>query len=120
MKSMTRTMGWRAFYNPLAQRGLSVANFWHDPIHQEEFKSSATFLSEMNNLVPHDASALYKDNFLRVRRAVFLGSEGDDCINPQLSSNFQFVDANEAKVAMNASAVYVNDTFGLKTLHERG
>lgn len=33
-QSMTREAGWLAFYNPIAQREISVANYWNDPNHQ--------------------------------------------------------------------------------------
>ena len=120
VKSMTRTAGWLAFYNPIAQREISVANYWNDPNHQWSDKEFNHFLPEVNNLVSHPRSDEFKKNFLRLKRAAFFGSSGDNCINPQLSSVFQFLDKNEKPVAMRQSEVYVRDTFGLATLDKRG
>ena len=120
LNSLTRDAGWLALYNPLGQRLISVANYWNDPSHQGLFRSQCHFLSTVNNLEPHSEAGAYKAAFLRLRRAVFLGSDGDDCINPPLSSVFQYVDAQGQPIAMNASVEYAQDTFGLRSLAQRG
>mmetsp|Transcript_12895 Transcript_12895/g.20006 ORF Transcript_12895/g.20006 Transcript_12895/m.20006 type:complete len:259 (+) Transcript_12895:77-853(+) len=50
-KKMARPVGWIAFYNPLAQRELSFANYWNDPRHNELFRKEANFLPEINGYV---------------------------------------------------------------------
>ena len=120
IKGLTRDAGWLALYNSIAQAHLSFANYWNDPNHQTMFADFNHFLPVHNNLVDHPDSAAYKDAFLRIERGVFLGSDGDDCISPPLSTVFQFLDTSDAVVQMEATREYKEDTFGLKTLDERG
>ena len=120
VRSATREAGWAIFYNAIAQDTISVANYWNDPNHAELFIKESHFLPLVNNLVAHPDAAVYKANFLRLKRAVFLGSSGDDCINPQLSTVFQFVDGAGKAVSMNQSVVYTADTFGLRSIEARG
>ena len=88
--------------------------------HQDLFLQRCNFLPVVNNLVSHTDSARYKSAFLRLQRAVFVGSDGDDCISPPLSSVFEFVDEHGRPTSMNSSAAFANDTFGLRTMAERG
>ena len=61
-----------------------------------------------------------KDNFLRIGKAVFLGSSDDDCINPPLSSVFRVVDDDGNPTRLKDSLEYEQDTFGLKTMDDEG
>jgi len=124
LKTMTRSLGWVVFYNELAQHELSIASYWHDPNHRSRMIEEATLLPILNGYVASsnndDAMTKAKLNFLRIRKAVFVGSAHDDCINPPLSSVFQFLDGDENPVAFNDTMEYQNDTFGLKTMMEQG
>eukprot|EP00578_Thalassiosira_sp_NH16_P018512 CAMPEP_0181098254 /NCGR_PEP_ID=MMETSP1071-20121207/12024_1 /TAXON_ID=35127 /ORGANISM="Thalassiosira sp., Strain NH16" /LENGTH=296 /DNA_ID=CAMNT_0023180829 /DNA_START=107 /DNA_END=994 /DNA_ORIENTATION=+ len=125
-EKMARPMGWIAFYNPIAQHGLSVANYWNDPRHSDLFRREANFLPGINGYIGDDDEstrsmmAEQKDNFLRIGKAVFLGSSDDDCINPPLSSVFRFVDDDGNPTRLKDSLEYEQDTFGLKTMDDEG
>lgn len=75
---------------------------------------------QINNLVSHSRSDEFKRNFLRLKRAAFFGSSGDNCINPQLSSVFEFLNKDSKPIPMKEAVVYAKDTFGLATLDKRG
>jgi len=120
VKAMTSDAAWLAFYNIIAQDELSVANYWNDPGHQDLFLWTSHFLPYVNNLKSHADMERFKANFLRLEKAVFLGSIADDCINPQLSSVFQFVDTHRHPVPTSTVREYDQDTFGLRTMHQRG
>ena len=117
--ALARDVGWLALYNPLGQK-ISVGNYWNDPSHQDLFRTQCNFLPRVNNLVPHADTASYKAAFLRLRRAVFVGSDGDDCISPPLSSVFEYIDEHGHTISLNASAPFANDTFGLGSMAQRG
>ena len=120
-KKMARPIGWIAFYNYLAQSELSIANYWNDPRHGHLFRREASLLPEMNGYLDDDDDMTdQKENFLRVERAIFLGSSDDDCINPPLSSIFEYVDAEGNATSFNESLEYAQDTFGLQTMHQEG
>mmetsp|Transcript_4184 Transcript_4184/g.8211 ORF Transcript_4184/g.8211 Transcript_4184/m.8211 type:complete len:349 (+) Transcript_4184:10-1056(+) len=117
-REMARPAGWIFFYNPVAQRGLSVANYWHDPRHMSLFIKETNFLPEINGYVDSGDIAAQKANFVRIGKAVFLSSEDDDCINPPLSGIFQFLDDNGDPTSLEQSYEYSQDSFGLKTMHD--
>lgn len=119
-KKMARPIGWIAFYNYLAQSELSVANYWNDPRHGHLFLREASLLPELNGYVDGEDMANQKSSFLRVERAIFLGSSDDDCINPPLSSIFEYVDAEGNATSLDESLEYAQDTFGLQTMHKEG
>mmetsp|Transcript_26666 Transcript_26666/g.76948 ORF Transcript_26666/g.76948 Transcript_26666/m.76948 type:complete len:373 (-) Transcript_26666:38-1156(-) len=120
-KKMARPVGWIAFYNFLAQNELSVANYWNDPRHGHLFRREASLLPQLNGYSDNSEDmADQKTNFLRVEKAVFLGSSGDDCINPPLSSIFEYVDAEGNATSLSESLEFSQDTFGLKTMHQEG
>lgn len=122
-KKMARPVGWLAFYNPIAQRELSFANYWNDPGHQRLFVREAEFLPSVNGYSSDEGNgdmAKQRANFLRVGRAVFLGSADDDCINPPLSSIFQFVDKDGNPASVEESVEYRTDAFGLRKMMEEG
>ena len=116
LKKMTRPLGWVVFYNILSQHGISISNYWHDPKHIEAMIEEATFFSALNGYDPRVDMTLAKRNFLRLRKAVFVGSDSDDCINPPLSSVFEFLDKDENPLPLHQSLEYRNDTFGLSTM----
>lgn len=135
---MARSVGWWAFYNPIAQRKLSFANYWNDPRHRHRFERNCNFLPSVNgyntttstgapnNMVDGDMRPNNDDmpqqraNFLRLDKAVFLGSAADDCINPPLTSVFEFVDVEDRPLSFNQSWEYQGDTFGLRTMLTEG
>jgi hypothetical protein len=47
---MTREAGWLVFYNPIAQREISVANYWNDPNHEWSNHEFNHFLPEVQSL----------------------------------------------------------------------
>jgi pimeloyl-ACP methyl ester carboxylesterase len=119
-KAMARPAGWIAFYNPIAQNEISIANYWNDPDHSWAFRHGCDFLPEVNGYVDNGTLAAQKRNFLRLNKAVFVGSSGDDCINPPLSSVFEYVDGHSSPTTRAMSKEYADDTFGLRTMAVQG
>ena len=122
LQELTLKEIWHVAYNGVAQATLSVANMWNDPNHRDEYLEENTFLPEFNNVV--DPKTQYKDNFLSLKKAVFLvgdiGNSYDGGIGPFQSALFQYPDANGTMVDMVDNQVYVEDTFGLRSMDERG
>ncbi len=108
----------------LMQSTLSVANMWSDPYHYEEFLADNKFLPKYNNLIDHEESEEFKKNFLALNKAAFLvgniGVEYDGGIGPWQSAIFKYYDADGNFVPMESSQIYTEDTFGLKSMDERG
>jgi len=87
------------FYSDLAQRTNSVANMWHDPVHQKLFLDRNTFLPLYNGLIDRSpGNARRKSNFLRLGQLVLLGGlmsneTGDGVVEPAESCLFGFYDS---------------------------
>eukprot|EP00164_Ancoracysta_twista_P005688 GFYU01007811.1.p1 GENE.GFYU01007811.1~~GFYU01007811.1.p1 ORF type:complete len:219 (+),score=69.07 GFYU01007811.1:2-658(+) len=112
---------WRLLYNPVLQNMLSVANMWHDPNVENNFIVNTNFIPELNNLRLHDNSARYRNNFLRVQKAVFFGSDGDEVIQPWYSSQFEYyAPDHKTRVPREQQTVYAKDLTGVRTLAEQG
>lgn len=83
------------------------------------------FLPVVNNLKSSkffnaSVSAQFKENFLRIKNLILVGGPDDGVITPWQSSQFGFYNTNQTVVDMKNQQVYLEDTFGLRTLNERG
>lgn len=132
------------FYTSIFQKELSIANFWyplsslrtlflpfllpvsflrHSPLNNEvPYQQHCNFLPFVNNIVPSANSTNFKNNFMRLNKAVFLASPADGLVEPYISELFGFFAMNsETKlVPVQQQAVYVQDTFGLKSMMQAG
>lgn len=125
--------------HPELQDKFSFVNVARFPA-QQQWVQANTFLPALNNLnqcEPSDEQGVQdqqrrKRNFLKLRAAHFFSSPGDDVVAPwQLSIFGQYSHVDSvAEIAtkfetlkvlnMRETDEYINDTFGLKTLDERG
>ncbi|KAL0481183.1 palmitoyl-protein thioesterase [Acrasis kona] len=115
-KNFTRYEAHRFFYTTLAQSFFSMSNFWVDPFHKEDYFKYNTFMP-----LYLSKNEVFKSNFLRLKKAVFLGSSADEVIEPYQSSTFGYWDWNPAYdqyklIPFHEQEVFVNDNFGLKTM----
>lgn len=110
---------YRLCYTALGQ-GVSICNYWNDPHHRDLYLNSSDFLAPLNDERLHPNASAWKQNLLRIRNLILIGGPDDGVITPWQSSLFGFYDANETVQDMRSQAVYVADTFGLKTLDGRG
>jgi palmitoyl-protein thioesterase len=117
-----------ALYAKPIQETVSFANYWHDPRALSEYHTRNLFLPLYNNEVAHARSAAFKANFLRTRRAFFLGGPDDGTIIPWQSTYLSYYrDANQSTVnttaccpSMHDTDLYARDTFGLRSMDEAG
>jgi len=114
-----------AYTSPM-QLSLSVANMWSDPYHVDDYLSKNTFLPKYNGLIDHDKKDEFKENFLSLNKAIFVvGSQADGVtydggIGPWQAAVFSYYNTTGEFVEMKDQSVYIDDTFGLKTMNERG
>ncbi|CAH3034600.1 unnamed protein product [Porites lobata] len=113
------------FYTNYFQNKFSLANYWNDPYHEDKNYEYNVFLPVVNN---NNASKFFnvtdgkrfKDNFLRIKNLVLIGGPDDGVITPWQSSQFCFYNMNLTVVDMTKQQIYLEDTFGLRSLDERG
>lgn len=108
-------------YTPELQASSSFANLYHDP-HFTSFLQGNKFLPALNGLLDDVDNQRRKSNFLRLKRAVFIGSDDDGIVVPAASQFFEFVSEENLSeiVPLQEQAIYRQDTFGLRTLDEDG
>jgi palmitoyl-protein thioesterase len=123
--------------DPTLQDEFAAANLQRAPVHNR-FATDNTFLTKINNVnkcesnKDKDDQERRKNNFLKLKAAHFFASPDDGLAAPWQTSVFgryshvDSVDEIESKfdqfsvVPMSETEEYVNDTFGLRTLDERG
>nr|ABM55661.1 putative palmitoyl-protein thioesterase [Maconellicoccus hirsutus] len=112
---------YKVLYKSLAQNLLSVANYWKDPYHQEEYYDYVKYLTKLNNEVQHGGSENFKKGFINLKQVVLFGGPDDEVIEPWQTSQFAFYYNNSAEIQpLKEQRYYTEDLFGLRTLDERG
>jgi len=115
------------FFNSL-QESNSVANMWNDPLDHSDYVKRNMFLPVYAGLTDDPRNnERRKANFCRLSKAVFLvGDYGatpyEGGIEPWQSGIFGFyADGSDKEIVpMRKTQIYLDDTFGLKTLDESG
>jgi len=108
----------RIFYSSPGQR-WSVANYWKDPHHNNEYLAHSRYLPFIDNAIQSSNSSKFKTNFVRLNKLVLIGGPDDGVITPWQSSQFASYNASEAPVPMMERDVYQRDLFGLQTLNAK-
>jgi palmitoyl-protein thioesterase len=121
LRNMSTHIAYKAFYTSEIQAFLSFSNYWNDPFHHLEFSKGCPFLRNYTYQVKPE----YKQNFLKLKKAIFLGSRDDETIEPAESALFHFwnitnVQDDYKMIPMKDQRIYQQDLFGLKTLMESG
>ncbi|XP_031554332.1 lysosomal thioesterase PPT2-A-like [Actinia tenebrosa] len=116
---------YKVFYTYWFQHLLSIANYWNDPYHEELNLKKNIFLPYINNNqclseLSHSYFTAYetqKKNFLKLKNLILIGGPDDGVITPWESSQFGYYGSNNSYIkSMKEQEVYVQDSFGLRTL----
>lgn len=106
------------FYSGFGQ-DISIANYWNDPHHQDLYRKY-TYVALLNNQTHNPHSEQYKANFLRLKNVVLIGGPDDGVITPWQSSQFGAYNDKDKVVSMHDQEWYKKDSFGLRSLDQRG
>lgn len=125
LRNMTRQEASRLLYKKEVQSFFAVANYWRDPFRFSTYRESVPFLTRFNNesVVNNEEAVQYRSNFMKLKRAVFLGSSVDEIIEPPTSSLFEYWSTSSSvyeMVPMEKQEIYTSDLFGLKTMVGEG
>ncbi|XP_030398917.1 lysosomal thioesterase PPT2 [Gopherus evgoodei] len=110
---------YRFCYTRLGQ-DVSICNYWNDPHHRDLYLNSSNFLALLNSERVNPNATAWKRNLVRIQKLVLVGGPDDGVITPWQSSLFAFYNLNETVMDMEQQLVYLQDSFGLKTLDARG
>ncbi|CAH0557399.1 unnamed protein product [Brassicogethes aeneus] len=107
------------FYSRVGQH-TSVGNYWNDPYHQALFYKYSQYLPFVNNELPSNKTAQFKNSLTKLKKLVLIGGPDDNVITPWQSSQFGYYNGNGTVVEFTERSIYKDDRIGLKTLDKAG
>ncbi|EYC11577.1 hypothetical protein Y032_0050g1986 [Ancylostoma ceylanicum] len=107
-------------YNHYVQNTVVQAQYWHDPLHEDEYRKKSIFLADINN--ERDINQEYKKNLLNLKNLLLIKFKGDNMVVPKESSWFGFYKEGDLDtiLPMNETRLYQEDRIGLRKLDETG
>lgn len=115
---------------------LSQAQYFRDPDRLDQYFEMNGFLPDINNEIFGTINATYLQNFLNLNKLVLILFSNDKTVVPKESSWFGSYEptddlaltgsngvsrkGEQTIIPMRLQPVYLADTFGLRTLDERG
>lgn len=82
----------------IVQKMLVQATYWHDPLHEEEYKERSSFLADINN--ERSINATYVHNLQQLQNFVMVKFEQDSMVQPVESEWFGFYKPGQSKEVM--------------------
>lgn len=109
-----------AAYIEWVQDFLVQATYWHDPLHEAEYKNASTFLADINNEVTINQD--YIDRLDTLENLVMIKFEKDTMVQPVDSEWFGFYKPGQSEVVENLqeSDIYQDERLGLRSMDENG
>ncbi|XP_046558911.1 LOW QUALITY PROTEIN: palmitoyl-protein thioesterase 1-like [Haliotis rubra] len=108
-------------YVSFVQDNLVQAEYWQDPLNEEEYRAKSVFLADINQERP-TKNMTYKENLLKLKNMVLVMFLQDTMVQPKESEWFGFYEPGQTEKLYNMtqSDLYKNDYLGLKTLYQSG
>lgn len=115
---MRRLLNYGA-YTSWVQDILVQAQYWHDPLAEDEYVNKSIFLSKYNNQGP-EKNTSYKQNLMSVEKFLLVKFSKDTMVDPKGSEWFNwFSPADSSKmISFNETTLYTEDWIGLKYLDQ--
>jgi len=103
------------------QRLLVQAQYWHDPLAEQEYVQNSLYLADINNQGPKKNSS-YKENLLKLENLVLVKFTEDSIVDPKGSEWFSWFNStsSDVMVPLQETSLYQEDWLGLKVLDKQG
>ncbi|XP_068121486.1 palmitoyl-protein thioesterase 1 [Hyperolius riggenbachi] len=107
-------------YTKTIQEHLVQAEYWHDPIHEEEYRNSSIFLADINQ--ERGINESYKHNLQTLNKFVMVKFLKDTMVDPPESEWFGFYKPGQGKetITLQESSLYSEDRLGLREMDKAG
>ncbi|KAK6194927.1 hypothetical protein SNE40_000457 [Patella caerulea] len=107
-------------YVSFVQDNLVPAEYWHDPLNLDEYRSKSVFLADINQ--ERTKNPVYKENLLKLKNFVLVKFLQDTTVEPRESEWFGFYKPGQAKKLLTVfeTPLYQQDWLGLKKLNDTG
>ncbi|XP_013775536.1 palmitoyl-protein thioesterase 1-like [Limulus polyphemus] len=102
------------------QSSLAQAQYWHDPLNEEEYKEKSIFLADINN--ENSKNETYKKNLMKLKNFVMVKFSQDTMVDPKDTEWFGFYYPGQGKntFTLQNSTLYKEDWLGLKLMDKAG
>lgn len=107
-------------YVSFVQKNLVQAQYWHDPLNEDEYKQKSMFLAEINQ--ENKLNPDYKTNLMKLKNFVMVKFLEDGMVDPRESEWFGFYKPGQGKetYSLQESPLYMEDRLGLKEMDKAG
>lgn len=107
-------------YTSWVQNELVQAEYWHDPLNEEEYRRASVFLADINN--ERVKNETYVRNLLQLQNLVLVKFNNDTIVQPKETEWFGFFHPGQAQTlyTLQQSLLYTEDRLGLKQMDNEG
>ncbi|KAF7989912.1 hypothetical protein HCN44_008586 [Aphidius gifuensis] len=116
---LRKMLNYAAYIRPIQERFVQ-AEYWHDPLKEEEYKQGSIFLADINN--ERVINETYKKNLQQLEALVLVKFDNDTMVQPVESEWFGFYKPNQSVEleTLQQSLIYTEDRLGLKQMDLNG
>ncbi|NXI58776.1 PPT1 thioesterase, partial [Chloroceryle aenea] len=82
-------------YTPAVQEHLVQAEYWHDPLKEEDYRKNSIFLADINQ--ERGINGTYKKNLMALKKFVMVKFLNDTMVDPPISEWFGFYKPGQAQ-----------------------
>ncbi|CAN6288769.1 unnamed protein product [Urochloa humidicola] len=109
-------------YSDYVQAHLAPSGYLKIPTDMEDYLKGCRFLPKLNNEIPSERNATYKERFSSLENLVLIMFEDDAVLIPRETAWFGYYpdDAFDPVLPPQKTKLYTEDWIGLKTLDEAG
>lgn len=110
----------KAAYASTMQNNFVQAQYWHDPLNEEEYREKSGFLADINNVQEYKEE--YKRNLMKLENFVLVKFEKDTMVEPVDTEWFGFYTPGQGVdiTPLRQSDIYTQDLLGLKEMDKGG
>ncbi|XP_018097272.1 palmitoyl-protein thioesterase 1 isoform X2 [Xenopus laevis] len=107
-------------YTRNIQDHLVQAEYWHDPMNEEEYRNGSIFLADINQ--ERHVNEIYKKNLQLLEKFVMVKFFNDTMVDPPDTEWFGFYKPGQSKetIRLQDSSLYTEDRLGLKEMEKAG
>ncbi|XP_075051369.1 palmitoyl-protein thioesterase 1 [Mixophyes fleayi] len=107
-------------YTKAVQEHLVQAEYWHDPLNEEQYRNCSIFLADLNQ--ERSVNETYKRNLQALNKFVMVKFLKDSMVDPADSEWFGFYRPGQSKetVTLQESVLYAEDRLGLREMDKSG
>uniref|UniRef100_A0A8D0DFN9 Palmitoyl-protein thioesterase 1 n=1 Tax=Salvator merianae TaxID=96440 RepID=A0A8D0DFN9_SALMN len=107
-------------YTEAVQKRLVQAQYWHDPLKEDEYRKNSLFLADINQ--EQGLNETYKKNLMSLKKFVMVKFLNDTMVDPPVSEWFGYYRSGQAKetIPLKETPLYTEDRLGLKVMDQAG